>query len=156
LCERIFGLRSTRCAGAPQREPITNEIDNLPDAPVISIIDDDDSARLATDRLLRSFGRRACTFSSAAEFLSSPCLYDACCLVVDVQMPGTGGLELQRELIARGHQIPIIFMTAFPEDRARARAMAAGAIGFLTKPLDGRTLMRCIDEALSATDRTES
>jgi FixJ family two-component response regulator len=123
------------------------------DAPVISIIDDDESARLATDRLLRSFGWCSSTFSSADEFLRSPRLADARCLVVDVQMPGTGGLELQRQLLAQGHAIPIIFMTAFPEDRARTQAMAAGAIGFLSKPLDAHTLMRCIDAALSPANR---
>jgi FixJ family two-component response regulator len=123
--------------------------DPLTDARVISIVDDDESARLATDRLVRSLGWRACMFSSGEEFLRSPQLHDTSCAVVDVQMPGLGGLELQSRLNAEGHRIPIIFMTAFPEDRVRTRALAAGAICFLTKPFGGRTLIECIDAALS-------
>ena len=115
---------------------------------IISIVDDDASARVATDRLVRSLGWRARTFASGEEFLQSPQLEDTRCLVSDVQMPRLNGLELQRRLIARGHRIPIIFMTAFPDDAARTRAMAAGAVCFLTKPFDAPTLSECIEAAL--------
>jgi FixJ family two-component response regulator len=116
---------------------------------VISIVDDDASARVATDRLVRSLGLSTCTFASAEEFLQSPYPHNTSCLVTDVKMPRVGGLELQSRLLAQGHDIPIIFMTAFPEDRAQTRALAAGAVCFLTKPLDATTLMRCIETALS-------
>jgi FixJ family two-component response regulator len=120
----------------------------LSDLEIISIVDDDASARVATDRLVRSLGWRAHTFASGEEFLQSPQLEETHCLVSDVQMPRVDGLELQRRLIAQGHRIPIIFMTAFPTDAVRARAMAAGAVGFLTKPFDAPTLSECIEAAL--------
>ena len=116
--------------------------------PLISIVDDDASARVATDRLVRSLGWRARTFASCEEFLQSPQLEDTQCLVTDVQMPRVDGLELQHRLSTQGRRIPIIFMTAFPDDATRARAMAAGAIGFLTKPFDASTLSECIEMAL--------
>ena len=120
----------------------------LPNLEIISIVDDDASARVATDRLVRSLGWRARTFASCEEFLQSPQLEDTQCLVTDVQMPRVDGLELQRRLAAQGRRIPIIFMTAFPDDATRARAMAAGAICFLTKPFDASTLSQCIETAL--------
>ena len=120
----------------------------MPNLEIISIVDDDASARVATDRLVRSLGWRARTFASCEEFLQSPQLEDTQCLVTDVQMPRVDGLELQRRLSAQGHRIPIIFITAFPDDATRARAMAAGALGFLTKPFDASTLSECIEMAL--------
>jgi FixJ family two-component response regulator len=130
--------------------PRTNrkQVYQLSDLEIISIVDDDASARVATDRLVRSLGWRARTFASGEEFLQSPQLEETRCLVSDVQMPRVDGLELQRRLIAQGHRIPIIFMTAFPTDAARARAMAAGAVCFLTKPFDASTLSECIKTAL--------
>jgi len=120
----------------------------LSDLEIISIVDDDASARVATDRLVRSLGWRARTFASCEEFLQSTQLENTLCLVTDVQMPHVDGLELQRRLSAQGCCIPIIFMTAFPDDAKRARAMAAGAICFLTKPFDASTLSECIETAL--------
>jgi FixJ family two-component response regulator len=120
----------------------------LSDSNIISIIDDDDSVRVAVARLVRSLGWRTHTFASATEFLQSPHLKDTCCLVTDVQMPSVNGLELQRRLIAQDYHIPIIFMTAFPGQTVRARAMAEGAIGFLVKPLDATTLSECIAAAM--------
>jgi FixJ family two-component response regulator len=70
------------------------------------------------------------------------------CLIADVQMPGMSGVELQSRLIAEGRRLPIIFITAFPDESVRARALKAGAICFLTKPFDGPTLIRHLDEAL--------
>jgi FixJ family two-component response regulator len=130
--------------------PRTNlkQVYQLSDLEIISIVDDDASARVATDRLVRSLGWRARTFASGEEFLQSPQLEETRCLVSDVQMPRVDGLELQRRLIAQGHRIPIIFMTAFPTDATRARAMAAGAVCFLTKPFDASTLSECIKTAL--------
>jgi FixJ family two-component response regulator len=117
-------------------------------APLISIVDDDESIREATKGLVRSLGYQAATFSSAEEFLRSDSVDSTSCLITDVQMPGLSGIDLQSCLIARGTQMPTIFITAFPEEPARARAMRAGAVGFLGKPFSEESLVRCLDNAL--------
>jgi FixJ family two-component response regulator len=122
----------------------------LSNIPVISIIDDDESVRAATNRLVRSLGFVAVTFASADEFLRSPRLHDTSCVIADVQMPGMSGIELQSILNAEGKNMPIIFITAFPDEGIRARALKAGAIGFLSKPFEGSTLIQYIDDALKA------
>jgi len=98
--------------------------------------------------LIRSLGYATATFASAEEFLHSGRVSETACLVSDVQMPGMSGLELQDWLKARGPQLPIIFITAFPETEARRRALAGGALGFLDKPFSEETLMACLDQAL--------
>ena len=103
---------------------------------------------LATRRLVRSLGYMAYTFSSADEFLRSPQVSTTSCVIADVQMPGMSGVELQELLLSEGHRLPIIFITAFPEESVRARALDAGAVCFLTKPFDGPTLIKYIDTAL--------
>ena len=100
--------------------------------------------------LVRSLGFAAYAFPSAEEFLASPRLNDTSCLIADVQMPGISGLELQRELAARGQRMRIIFITAFPEERIRKRAEAAGAVGFFSKPVDSHALIQCLDTALKS------
>ena len=115
-------------------------------APVVSIVDDDDSFRTAMSSLFRSLGYEACLFASAEAFLASPHLDDTSCLIADIQMPGMSGLDLQSELHARQRYIPIIFITAFAEERIRAEA--AGALGFFSKPVDSRTIIGCLDAAL--------
>jgi FixJ family two-component response regulator len=120
----------------------------LPQVPVISIVDDDASVRVATNRLVRSLGYIAHTFASAEEFLASSQANDTCCMIADVQMPGMSGIELQSHLLAQGRRLPIIFITAFPEESARTKALNAGAVCFLTKPFDGPTLVRHLDAVL--------
>ena len=123
--------------------------------PIISIIDDDESVRAATNRLVRSLGFVALTFACADDFLRSPRLNETSCVIADIQMPGMSGIELQSALIASGKAIPIIFITAFPDERTRTRAMEAGAVGFLSKPFKGSTLIQYIDDALnSRSDRS--
>jgi FixJ family two-component response regulator len=117
-------------------------------APAISIVDDDASVRAATARLLRSMGFSAHAFASAKEFLSSAQLRETACLIADVEMPGMSGIELQDHLIAAGHTIPIIFITAFPDERVRDRAVNAGAIDFLSKPFDESRLLESVEQAL--------
>jgi len=121
----------------------------LSQAPVISIVDDDASVRVATSRLVRSLGHVAYTFASADEFLRSPQASETCCLIADVQMPGMSGVELQSCLLAEGRRLPIIFVTAFPDENVRMRALDAGAVCFLTKPFDVPTLIRHLDAALA-------
>jgi FixJ family two-component response regulator len=116
---------------------------------LISLIDDDASFRLATDSLLRARGYTVCAFSSATEFLRSPQLDETSCVITDVQMPGVSGLELQSLLRKQGRTVPIIFVTAFPDESARVRAMRDGAVCYLSKASDAAALIRCIESALA-------
>jgi FixJ family two-component response regulator len=116
--------------------------------PTIAIVDDDGSVRLATESLVRSLGFGARTFASAQEFLQSSNLNEAACVIADVQMPGMSGVDLQDALLKRGHRIPMIFITAFPEDRIRDRVLKNGAACYLIKPFDGRTLIDCLRAAM--------
>ena len=120
----------------------------LSSPPIISIVDDDQSVRAAMSSLVRSLGYKSCLFKSAEEFLTSPRLYDAACLIADVQMRGMSGLELQDELAVRRPDMPVIIITAFPEERVRERAERAGAIAFFSKPVDSHALIECLDAAL--------
>ena len=123
------------------------EVD-LPKPPVISIVDDDASVRAATNNLVRSHGYSAHTFASAEEFLQSTHFNDTSCVIADVQMPAMSGVELLIILRTKGHRVPFIFITAFPEEELRGRALEAGAVGFLAKPFDGAVLISCLDAAL--------
>jgi FixJ family two-component response regulator len=118
--------------------------------PVVAVVDDNEAFRRATMSFIRSLGYAVIQFASAEAFLKSDCLHETDCLISDVQMPGMNGVELQGKLIAQGHHLPIIFMTAFPEIRARTQALAAGAIGFLAKPFNDGMLIACLNKALGA------
>ena len=115
----------------------------------VAVVDDDEAVRDALGNLLASLGLRAATFASAEEFLASPASAAAACLIIDVQMPGTGGLELQRRLAASGNRAPIIIMTAFPLEHVRRQANALGAVGFLVKPFEASLLIECLERALA-------
>jgi FixJ family two-component response regulator len=104
---------------------------------------------MAMQSLVRSLGFFACTFACAEDFLESPRVNDTSCVIADVQMPGMSGVEMQSRLAAQNNHTPIIFMTAFHDERIRARAMQGGAISFLRKPVEGQTLIECLDKALS-------
>ena len=117
--------------------------------PVISIIDDDLSVRMAIQRLVRSLGYVAQTFSSASEFLRSSSANGTSCLITDIQLPGMSGVELQNHLACEGRTIPIIFITAFPEDNIRFAGNDGGSDRLSTKPFDGRMLVQCIESALN-------
>jgi FixJ family two-component response regulator len=115
---------------------------------VVMIVDDDDSVRRAARRLIKSYGLAVDTFPSAEDFLASGRLSDTACLVLDVHMPGLSGLELQSQLVASGNDIPIIFITAFADEQARAQALAAGAYCYLIKPFEEDDLLQNIQRAL--------
>jgi FixJ family two-component response regulator len=119
---------------------------------VISVVDDDESIRRTTTRLVESFGFRAAAFESADGFLRSGQLHDTACLIVDVQMPGMNGLQLQSHLAAAACGIPIIFITAYDDKESRWRAMQAGAIAFLGKPFNDEQLLESIRLALHELD----
>jgi FixJ family two-component response regulator len=115
---------------------------------LISIVDDDESIRRTTTLLIESFGFRAAAFESADIFLKSDQLRDTACLIVDVQMPGMNGLQLQSHLAAKGCGIPIIFITAYDNKESRRRAIQAGAVAFLDKPFSDEQLLQTLRSAL--------
>jgi FixJ family two-component response regulator len=123
-------------------------------SPSISVIDDDAPFRVATDSLLRARGYTVHAFASAAAFLESPVLDDTSCVITDVKMPSISGLELQTLLRKRGRTVPVIFVTAYPEEAARARALREGAVGFLSKASGASALLKCIEAALAARPTT--
>jgi FixJ family two-component response regulator len=116
---------------------------------IVSVVDDDASVRAAMQSLIKSLGFVVFVFESGEDFLRSPRVDDSSCLITDVQMPGMSGLDLQDRLIARGSRIPIIFITAFPEQTIRSRAQAGGAVGFLEKPFTGRAVIELVRQALA-------
>jgi len=120
----------------------------VPEAQVISIVDDDARVRVAIRRLVQSLGYAALTFPSADDFFQSGQVAETACLILDVKMPGMSGLELQERLAAAGDKTPIIFITACAEE-FRAHALDAGAVGFLTKPFREEELTDCLKVALS-------
>lgn len=124
----------------------------LSEIPVISIIDDDASVRMATQNLIRSLGYRVHMFASAEAFLDSQQLDATSCVIADVQMPGMNGVELQSHLRANGSRVPFIFISAFPEETVRQRALEDGAICFLTKPFDCGVLIGYLSTALEERD----
>ena len=114
----------------------------------VAVIEDDDSVREATRHLLRLLGYFTASFASAEDFLKSGRVRDTACLITDVHLPGMSGVELQSRLILNGHRIPIIFITAFPEEAIRARVLRDGALGYLSKPLQEQSLITCLNQAL--------
>ena len=117
---------------------------------MIAIVDDDEAVRVAMKSLVRSVGHHASTFASVQEFLKCKQFSNTSCIVTDLQMPGLSGLDLQDLLIARGHRFPIIFLTAYPDEDVRIRAMKAGAIGFLRKPCSDEHLLGYLNKAFKA------
>src|ERR1043166_2481477 len=116
--------------------------------PLIYVVDDDESVRRALGGLLRSAGLTVQTFSSAQEFLAFSRPDVPSCLVLDVQLPGLSGLDLQEELAKLDVQLPIIFLTGHGDIPMTVRAMKAGALEFLTKPFDDEDLLEAIHEAI--------
>ena len=119
-----------------------------PDA-VIAIVDDDPSAREGLESLVRAAGWRAQTFASAQEFLAHPRAEAPSCLILDLQLPGLSGLDLQKRMAEAELEIPIVFLTGHGNIPASVQAMKAGAVEFLTKPFDEQDLLRAIHEAIA-------
>ncbi|MNU39769.1 response regulator transcription factor [Pseudomonas fluorescens] len=116
---------------------------------MIAVVDDDHAVRASIDSLIRSMGFDAVLFCSAQEFLESPERDAIVCLITDVQMPSMSGIELHEWLMGLGIRIPTIFITAFPEEIVRKRAMTGSAVGFLAKPFQGKMLIDCLETALA-------
>jgi FixJ family two-component response regulator len=119
------------------------------DPPLISVIDDDEQVRTATAGLIRAIGYEARAYASAEAFLDSADADESDCLILDVQMPGMSGPELQQALLRGANPAPIVFITAFPDPKLRADVLAAGAVGMLAKPCDGKALVDSIRAALA-------
>lgn len=113
--------------------------------PIASIIDDDESVRIATSSLVRSLGWDVRLYASAEDFLASGQIADVACVISDVQMPGMTGLQLQRRLIDDGITLPVIFISAFASDAVRRQALDDGALCVLSKPVDGAAILRCLE-----------
>jgi FixJ family two-component response regulator len=121
---------------------------------VIAIVDDDPSVRKGLERLIRSLGWQAETFASAQEFLDRPRTVAPSCLVLDLQLPGLSGLDLQKRMSEAGLETPIVFLTGHGNIPASVKAMKAGAVEFLTKPVDEQDLLGAIQEAIERDRRT--
>jgi FixJ family two-component response regulator len=121
---------------------------------IIAIVDDDSSAREGLESLIQSAGWRAETFASAQDFLDRPGAEAPSCLVLDLQLPGLSGLDLQKRMSEVGLEIPIVFLTGHGNIPASVKAMKAGAVEFLTKPFDEEELLQAIQEAIQRDRRT--
>mgnify|MGYP000444830930 CR=1 FL=1 len=115
---------------------------------LIAVVDDDASARDAIAALVKAFGFVVAAFCSGADFLASPERRNTICLIADMQMPEISGLELFLTLLETGVAIPTVLVTAYPDDATRRRALKAGVIGFLAKPVDSETLLACLRRAV--------
>jgi FixJ family two-component response regulator len=124
--------------------------EHMPEAALISVVDDDRSFRESMDRLLRSLGYSVETFASGADFLSSAKIIDTGCLIVDVDMPAMTGLELYRRLVEAGRKIPTILVTGYPNDGDRDRALKDGVVAYLRKPFSEQQLTQCVRAAVES------
>jgi FixJ family two-component response regulator len=117
---------------------------------LISVVEDDEPFRESMRKLMTALGYTVEAFPSAANFLASPRLAETACLVADVQMPGMTGIELHRHLVDAGYAIPMILVTAYPNEAARTRALKTGVVCYLRKPVDDEQLARCLRSALQS------
>jgi FixJ family two-component response regulator len=121
----------------------------MAESPLIAIVDDEEAICDALTSLLRSVGWRAESFTSAEAFLQSGQVHTTACLLLDVQLPGGSGLELQQQLRSSQARIPIIFITAHGNEAMRAQALQAGAVAFFAKPFNDTALLEAIHTALA-------
>jgi FixJ family two-component response regulator len=120
----------------------------MPKKPLVAIVDDNESIRETTKDLLESAGLDVATFASAEDFLAWAPLPDLSCAIADMRMSGMNGLALHEHLVAAGTPVPIVLMTAYPDERARARALETGVVAYLTKPFTDAELLGCIGAAV--------
>ena len=118
------------------------------DIPLIPVIDDDESVRESLPDLLREFGFAACAFPSAKAFLSSGCIDQTRCLILDIAMPGMSGPDLQLELMRRQKKIPIIFITGHGNEMVRPDMLENSTVQCLFKPFSDRALLQALNHAL--------
>jgi FixJ family two-component response regulator len=124
--------------------------------PLIAVVDDDESMRDAVSGLMRACGFAVEAFASADAFLNSPSLSTTACLVADVHMPGMSGVDLHGALLASGRNIPTVLVTAYPNDKARARALGNGVLCYLVKPFCENELLSYVRTAVGDGDKGAS
>jgi FixJ family two-component response regulator len=117
---------------------------------MVAVVEDDDSYRVAVQRLLKSAGFSVQSFATAEDFLRSGCQHETGCLITDIRMPGMSGLDLQAKLNADHCLIPTIFVTAHGDEDMRLQAMRGGAVKFMVKPFDGEILLESVRAAFEA------
>jgi FixJ family two-component response regulator len=122
----------------------------------VFVVDDDPAVRKALQRLFKSAGLHVETFAEAQEFLDFGQTEGPGLLVLDVRLPGLSGLALQKVLAASGCRLPIIFITAFDNDQARAQGLGAGAVAYLQKPFQEHSLMEAIKAGLHPSERSNN
>ena len=138
--------------GRQHREPYTGGSTargEMSERPLVAVVDDDPSIRKATQDLLKAAGYAPVTFEDAESFLAWTGRASAACVVADMRMPGMTGLQMYQALVATGHGIPTVIVTAHPEDVAQARAREAGITCYLIKPFAPDELLECVQEALA-------
>jgi CheY-like chemotaxis protein len=146
---RVLGIFTDLTIHGKLPEETVASVGSRSTGKMISVVDDDESIRDSTETLLRSAGYLVATFASAELFLESGAVAETECVIVDVRMPGMNGLELQRHLNASNPNVPIIFITAHDDAANRRSAIDAGAVDFLSKPFDARTLLTMVQRALA-------
>ena len=142
FADHVFGVESRICTFF-----IFTDVE-MSEVPLISIVDDDALARDGIAALVESLGYNVITFTSAEHFLGSDVIAETTCLITDMQMPGLSGLELQEALQSQGHQMPVILITGYPNEKHQTRALENGAVGYLGKPFDEQTLAECLTIAI--------
>ena len=142
FANHVCGIESLVCTASSSLR-----ID-MPEIPLISIVDDDSLARDGIAALVESLGYNVITFTSAEHFLESDVIAETTCLITDMQMPGLSGLELQEALQSLGHETPVIVITGYPNEKHKTRALENGAIGYLSKPFDEQTLAEYLTVAI--------
>jgi FixJ family two-component response regulator len=126
----------------------------MPKKLLISIVDDNQCFREALEALMVSMGYNVALFDCAEDYLVSGLVAQTSCLISDWQMPGISGADLQDRLVAEGHRIPVIFVTAACTETERTRMLNGGAVSVLPKPFDVSVLIECLNKAFSAPDRS--
>jgi FixJ family two-component response regulator len=130
-----------------QRRP-SKQNDSLPESPTVLVIDDDPEVRDALSSLFRSVGMESRLFASTAEFLRHKLPESPCCLVLDIRLPGVGGLDFQAQLAKANIHVPIVMMTGHGDIPMSVRAMKAGAVDFLTKPFRHQDMLDAVAQAI--------
>jgi len=128
----------------------SHRVTSATERPLLSVVDDDESVRESLPDLLREFGFAVRAFSSAEGFLSSDCVAETRCLILDIAMPGMSGPELHQELKRRRREIPIVFITGQRDEAIRTRMLEQGAAAFLLKPFSDTALLAAVNTALQA------
>jgi FixJ family two-component response regulator len=128
--------------------PVSTSPSSPPAPVVVHVVEDDESSRVASSRLLKSAGYAVCAYATGAEFLAHPPT-EAGCIVLDLRLPGESGLELQERLTNAANPLPIVFLTGHGDVPKTVRAMKAGAVDFLTKPVDGPVLLEAVARAIA-------